>query len=1054
MWWNKNKIEAQYKFESDIKSVVYQLYKMPIDIDDDSDFFFQQKSHLETIQNIPEKDRNLYSLYNQDTNLYIIDKKDIKKDVIYIMKNVTADVDYYLDTISEYLSIVSEGSTDLTKSIVPKGSLINNSKITMKNGEQRNIRIIGIMLRNYLVVPQFTNQFILKEGIFKFKNFIDLTKLNVQAYAYEALRVLFTYMNACQFVEENDNLFFSLYKLLIKNKEIVNSTRNMLKVFFQIQFYFIKINAPEKFYDYFYKAAEKYSREFGQKVLEPFVSLVKDKSCDVKENFIKLVIEMLEHSSRKKKNKISSDLKHAGIIEALSILDNVESKLENFQNALTKYQKITKEIIKGSAYEMETYKRKIKQYQELNQEFNKKVEIVTHKQKYYDEIVDDFLYFKKMNETCIETEGYYDPYTPVCRYDKRKLVQHLIDEKSRDKLKKLAEEESENPDEVRKYQKNIDLLKDKIYNIEEDTNNKINEFKKEYQHKINEFKKEYQHEKDKEDLKEENETLLNNEFGLFEKLNLEELDFNTNTITVSQHAQLVQNRIKLIVSQIEEAQKAEPISYNEIEQPNITISTTQSSTNPPTVSTYSKKDTTISTIPSTVPPIPNSIPPVPTQGQAIPPVPIPPPLSGVPQPPQLNGVPSVPKVPGPPGVPSVPGAIAFPPPPKVVKPTKKEIKLPAKVKNLAWKRILLDDSLYKTIWKGLKEKEVKIEDLVNLFGIKSTTKPMETEIKKKVSERVTFLNPKRTQSVGITIAKLPPVSEVAIALEEMDDTLITESNIEALNREYLTPEEIEEYKKYKDPTTKFGRAEEYLIGLYIIKNSKEKLEIWEFLNHFSEEYDNISEMIKYNEKAIDLLAKNKFIPIIFSYILSVGNILNGGTNKGQADGFNIDVLSKLNNIKDKNNHSVLQFVCTKIKEANPDFENLSQKFICVKDAFGYPFIDMQKNWNTFKKGFPKIQTFYDALPNDRFKKTASKQMNSAKKQIENINKSLENIQKKYTDLVKFLGITEKEVYYNQPERLFKLFTLFFEDVDNAIPKPQTEKKVFKPKFKIEDRMCI
>ena len=414
-------------------------------------------------------------------------------------------------------------------------------------------------------------------------------------------------------------------------------------------------------------------------------------------------------------------------------------------------------------------------------------------------------------------------------------------------------------------------------------------------------------------------------------------------------------------------------------------------------------------------------------------------------------MPKVPGAPQVPGVPSVPGVIA--PPPKVVKPTKKEIKLPAKVKNLGWKRVLLDESLNKTIWKLLKEPEVKIEDIVNLFGIKSTTKPMETEIKKKVSERVTFLNPKRTQSVGITIAKLPPVSEIAIALEEMDDTLITESNIEALNREYLTPEEIEEYKKYKDPRTKFGRAEEYLIGLYIIKNSKQKLEIWEFLNHFSEEYDNISEMIKYNEKAIDLLAKNKFIPIIFSYILTVGNILNGGSNKGQADGFNIDVLSKLNNIKDKNNHSVLQFVCTKIKEANPDFENLSQKFICVKDAFGYPFIDMQKNWNTFKKGFPKIQTFYDALPNDRFKKTASKQIDNAKKQIEKINKSVEKIQKKYTDLVNFFGITEKEVYYNQPERLFKLFTLFFEDVDNAIPKPQGEKKVFKPKFKIEEKVC-
>ena len=130
MSWNKNKIVVQYKFESDIKSVVYQLYKMPIDLD--FDYFAQQNTYLETIQCIPKEHRKLYSLYNQDTSLYIVDTKDIKKDVIYIMKNVTGDVDYYLDTINEYLSIISGG-----------GTLNNNSKIMMKNGELRDYRIIG-----------------------------------------------------------------------------------------------------------------------------------------------------------------------------------------------------------------------------------------------------------------------------------------------------------------------------------------------------------------------------------------------------------------------------------------------------------------------------------------------------------------------------------------------------------------------------------------------------------------------------------------------------------------------------------------------------------------------------------------------------------------------------------------------------------------------------------------------------------------------------------------------------------------------------------------------
>ena len=65
---------------------------------------------------------------------------------------------------------------------------------------------------------------------------------------------------------------------------------------------------------------------------------------------------------------------------------------------------------------------------------------------------------------------------------------------------------------------------------------------------------------------------------------------------------------------------------------------------------------------------------------------------------------------------------------------------------------------------------------------------------------------------------------------------------------------------------------------------------------------------------------------------------------------------------------------------------------------------------------------------------------------------IDKLSKKYTDLVKYLGITEKEVYYTQPESLFKLFALFFEDVDTFIPKPLPTKKVFKPKYQIGEKV--
>ena len=47
--------------------------------------------------------------------------------------------------------------------------------------------------------------------------------------------------------------------------------------------------------------------------------------------------------------------------------------------------------------------------------------------------------------------------------------------------------------------------------------------------------------------------------------------------------------------------------------------------------------------------------------------------------------------------------------------------------------------------------------------------------------------------------------------------------------------------------------------------------------------------------------------------LSIGNVLNGGTPKGRADGFDLPVLSKLTTIKDTNGESLLSFICKKIK---------------------------------------------------------------------------------------------------------------------------------------------
>ena len=95
-------------------------------------------------------------------------------------------------------------------------------------------------------------------------------------------------------------------------------------------------------------------------------------------------------------------------------------------------------------------------------------------------------------------------------------------------------------------------------------------------------------------------------------------------------------------------------------------------------------------------------------------------------------------------------------------------------------------------------------------------------------------------------------------------------------------------------------------------------------------------MLKTNKDAISSLYKNESITLLFSYILSFGNILNGGTNKGQADGFGLDILPKLTQIKNNDNQTLLQCIVEHIvKQKKENFGNFGKKYECLNQHLRY-----------------------------------------------------------------------------------------------------------------------
>ena len=61
-------------------------------------------------------------------------------------------------------------------------------------------------------------------------------------------------------------------------------------------------------------------------------------------------------------------------------------------------------------------------------------------------------------------------------------------------------------------------------------------------------------------------------------------------------------------------------------------------------------------------------------------------------------------------------------------------------------------------------------------------------------------------------------------------------------------------------------------------------------------------------KFFDFMENNETMYKVLGMTLAIGNIMNGGTPKGRADGFDFSVIVKIKETKDNSNQSMLTFI--------------------------------------------------------------------------------------------------------------------------------------------------
>ncbi|KAE8587462.1 hypothetical protein XENTR_v10021982 [Xenopus tropicalis] len=519
---------------------------------------------------------------------------------------------------------------------------------------------------------------------------------------------------------------------------------------------------------------------------------------------------------------------------------------------------------------------------------------------------------------------------------------------------------------------------------------------------------------------------------------------------------------------------ASPISPSDNSQHNFPLASLSVTTPPPhplstssqTASSPTPLDCTSIPPPPLLPGFPSVPPPPPLPGSSS--VPPPPPLPGIssaPPPPPLPGFSSVPPPPPPlpdlssvPPPPPFPGGGPPPPPPPfpgygssavppplplplpglffgLSKPRKAPVEPGCPMKPLYWTRIQLKNgSSSNTLWENLKEPNIadtkEFEDLFAKATVQQKKKPLSDSYEKraKAKQVIKLLDGKRSQAVGILISSLHlDMKDIQQAILNVDNSVVDIETLEALYENRAQKEEMEIIKKHyqtskAEDVKLLDKPEQFLYELSQIPNFVERSQCIIFQSVFLEGISSVRRKVDIISRACDCLLERVSVRDIIGLILAFGNYMNGGNRtRGQADGFGLEILPKLKDVKSRDNKaSLVDYVVRYYlryfdQDAGTDKSVFplpeSQDLLLASQV---KFEDLDKDLRKLKKDIEVCEKQLKAVVKDSpkeniqpFKDKMSSFLNKAKEEYKTEESKLTRSQNRFEETIGYFGCKPK-----------------------------------------------
>lgn len=381
------------------------------------------------------------------------------------------------------------------------------------------------------------------------------------------------------------------------------------------------------------------------------------------------------------------------------------------------------------------------------------------------------------------------------------------------------------------------------------------------------------------------------------------------------------------------------------------------------------------------------------------------------------------------------------------------------MKPLYWNRIQIQDNNNNTLWGSLEEPDIvntkEFEDLFSKATLQLKKKPLADTYEKKAKTKkiVKLLDGKRSQAVGILISSLHlDMKDIQQALLNVDNTVVDLETIEALYENRATSDELETIKKHiegskGDETKVLDKPEQFLYELSQIPDFTGRAHCIIFQTTFLDTIISIRRKVETVSSVCKELLECPSLRDILGLVLAFGNYMNGGNRtRGQADGFGLEILPKLKDVKSRDNrmnlvdYVVLYYLRNFDKHAGTDKSVFPlpepQDFF---QAAQVKFDDLTKDVKKLKRDLTACEKNVEKVCQNSsdeyiqpFKSKMEDFITAAQKDHMTEEDRLDTAQKRFLDVVRYFGLKaktgEKEV---TPNYIFMLWFEFCNDFKNT-----------------------